>query len=190
MITYDASNVNPEDVESIEVLKDASAAAIYGSRGANGVILITTKGGKTRDKASITASGYYGVQQVTKQIDLLNAAEFASAYNDLRGQQFFPNPDSLGEGTNWQDEIFRMAPISNVSLSANGGSEQYQFNFSANYFSQDGIIENSHYDRLTFRINGEYKLNSYMTIGHNLSNSSTRAVSYTHLDVYKRQLIN
>jgi len=174
MITYDASNVNPEDVESIEVLKDASAAAIYGSRGANGVILITTKGGKTRDKASITASGYYGVQQVTKQIDLLNAAEFASAYNDLRGQQFFPNPDSLGEGTNWQDEIFRMAPISNVSLSANGGSEQYQFNFSANYFSQDGIIENSHYDRLTFRINGEYKLNSYMTIGHNLSNSSTR----------------
>lgn len=174
MITYDASNVNPEDVESIEVLKDASAAAIYGSRGANGVILITTKGGKTRDKASITASGYYGVQQVTKQIDLLNAAEFASAYNDLRGQQFFPNPDSLGEGTNWQDEIFRMAPISNVSLSANGGSEQYQFNFSANYFSQDGIIENSHYDRLTFRINGEYKLNSYMSIGHNLSYSGTR----------------
>ncbi len=174
MITYDASNVNPEDVESIEVLKDASAAAIYGSRGANGVILITTKGGKTRDKASITASGYYGVQQVTKQIDLLNAAEFASAYNDFRGQQYFPNPDSLGEGTNWQDEIFRNAPIYNASLSANGGSEQYQFNFSANYFSQDGIIQNSHYDRLTFRINGEYKLNSFMSIGHNISNSSIR----------------
>ncbi len=174
MITYDASNVNPEDVESIEVLKDASAAAIYGSRGANGVILITTKGGKTRDKASITASAYYGTQMVTKQIELLNAAEFASAYNDLRGQSFFPNPDSLGPGTNWQDEIFRNAPIANYSISANGGSEQYQYNFSANYFSQDGIVKNSHYDRLTFRINGEFKLNSFMSIGHNISNSSVR----------------
>lgn len=174
MITYDASNVNPEDVESIEVLKDASAAAIYGSRGANGVILITTKGGKTRDKASITASAYYGSQMVTKQIELLNAAEFASAYNDLRAQNYFTNPDSLGAGTNWQDEIYRNAPISNYSLSANGGSEQYQYNFSANYFSQDGIIKNSHYDRLTFRINGEFKLNSYMSIGHNISNSSIR----------------
>lgn len=174
MITYDASHINPEDVESIEVLKDASAAAIYGSRGANGVILITTKGGKSRDKASITASAYYGTQQVTKQIEMLNAAEFASAYNDLRGQLYYPDPASLGEGTNWQDEIFRTAPISNVSLSANGGSEQYQYNFSANYFSQDGIIKNSHFDRLTFRINGEYKLNSFMDIGHNLSYSSVR----------------
>mgnify|MGYP000145871360 CR=1 FL=1 len=174
MITYDASNVNPEDVESIEVLKDASAAAIYGSRGANGVILITTKGGKTRDKASITASAYYGVQQITNYIDVLNASEFASAYNDLPSLDYFPNPDSLGVGTNYQDEIFRNAPISNFTLSANGGSEQYQYNFSGNYFSQDGIIENSHYDRLTFRINGEFKLNTYMSIGHNVSYSAIR----------------
>ena len=172
MITYDASNVNPEDVESIEVLKDASAAAIYGSRGANGVILITTKGGKAREKAIITASGYYGIQEVTKTIDMLNAAEFASAYNDLRGQLYYPDPAALGEGTDWQDEIFRVAPVSNFSLSANGGSDLYQYNFSANYFSQDGIIENSHYDRLTFRINGEYKLNSYMSIGHNVAYST------------------
>ena len=174
MITYDASHINPEDVESIEVLKDASAAAIYGSRGANGVILITTKGGKSRDKAVISASAYYGVQEVTKYIDLLNAAEFASAYNDLPAQNYFPNPDSLGEGTNYQDEIFRNAPIANYSIGANGGSEQYQYNFSANYFTQDGIIENSHYDRLTFRINGEFKLNNYISIGHNISNSSIR----------------
>ena len=174
MITYDASNVSPEDVESIEVLKDASAAAIYGSRGANGVILITTKGGTNRDKAAITASAYYGTQQLTKQIDVLNASEFASAYNDLRGQLYYPDPAALGEGTNYQDEIFRSAPISNYSVSANGGSEQYQYNFSANYFSRDGILKNSHYDRLTIRINGEYKLNSYLSIGHNLSNSTFR----------------
>ena len=174
MITYDASTVNPEDVESIEVLKDASAAAIYGSRGANGVILITTKSGKTREKAAISASAYYGSQQITKNIDLLNAGEFASAYNDLRGQQYYPNPDSLGAGTDWQNEIFRNAPISNYSLSANGGSDQYHYNFSSNYFSQDGIIKNSHFDRITVRLNAEYKLNSFLSIGHNVSYSGIR----------------
>ncbi len=172
MITYDASNINPDEVQSIEVLKDASAAAIYGSRGANGVILITTKTGKIRDKAAITFSSYFGTQQVTKNIELLNAAEFGSAYNDLRGQLYYPDPTILGEGTNWQDEIFRTAPISNYSFSANGGSEAYTYNFGINYFSQDGIIENSHYDRLTFRVNGQYKLNSFMSLGHNLSYSS------------------
>lgn len=171
MITYDASMVNPEDVESIEVLKDASAAAIYGSRGANGVILITTKNGKARDKALITLSSYYGTQQVTKEIALLNAAEFGSAYNDLRGQMYYPDPDALGEGTNWQEEIFRSAPQYNITFNANGGTEAYQYNFGVNYFSQDGIIKNSHYDRLTFRVNGEYKLNSFMSLGHNLSYS-------------------
>ncbi len=174
MITYDASHINPEDVQSIEVLKDASAAAIYGSRGANGVILITTKSGTTRDKAIITGSAYYGTQQITKKIALLNAAEFASAYNDLRGQAYYPNPAALGVGTDWQDEIFRTAPLSNYSISANGGSPQYQYNFSANYFAQDGIIRNSHYDRLTLRLNAEYKLNSFMKLGHHLAHMSIR----------------
>ncbi len=112
MITYDASMVNPEDVESVEVLKDASAAAIYGSRGANGVILITTKKGTTRDRAVISGSTYYGTQMITKNIALLNGSEFASAYNDLKGQPYYPDPGALGEGTDWQDEIFRLAPIS------------------------------------------------------------------------------
>ncbi len=174
MITYDASYLNPEDVESIEVLKDASAAAIYGSRGANGVIIITTKSGASREKAIISASAYYGVTQLGRRIDVLNAAEFASAYNDLRGQSYFPNPDSLGAGTNYQDEIFRDAPVSNYTLSANGGSEQYHYNFSANYYSQDGIIRYSHFDRLTLRLNAEYKLNSYLTIGHNIAHTTLR----------------
>jgi len=174
MITYDASTVNPEDVESVEVLKDASAAAIYGSRGANGVIIITTKKGVPRDRAYITGSAYYGTQEVTKQISMLNATEFAQAYNELRGQAFFPDPTVFGEGTNWQDEIYQMAPIYNATVSANGGSEQYSYNFSTNYFSQDGIIKNSHFDRLTFRLNAEYKLTPSIRLGHNMSYSNIR----------------
>lgn len=174
MITYDASNINPEDVERIEVLKDASAAAIYGSRGANGVIIITTRAGAIRDQANITASAYYGVQEVTRTIDLLNAAEFAAAYNDLRGQQYFPDPERLGPGTDWQDEIFRQAPIANYMVSANGGSGKYSYNFSANYFEQDGIVRHSHYDRLTLRFNADYQLNNYLTFGHNLAYSLIR----------------
>lgn len=174
MITYDASLVNPEDVESIEVLKDASAAAIYGSRGANGVIIITTKSGVIRDRAVMRVSGYYGTQEITKKIDLLNAAEFAAAYNDLRGQMFYPDPASLGEGTDWQDEIFQSAPIYNATVSANGGGEKFTYNFSANYFSQDGIIRNSHFDRLNLRLNSEYDLTPSIALGHNLTHSNLR----------------
>lgn len=174
MITYDASTINPQDVESIEVLKDASAAAIYGSRGANGVIIITTKGGTIRDRAVISGSAYYGTQEVARRIDLLNAAEFGAAYNDLRGQPYYPDPGALGEGTDWQDEIYRTAPIANYALSANGGGEQFNYNFSLNYFDQDGIIKNSHYDKLTLRLNAEYKLNPHLTLGHNIAFTAAR----------------
>jgi TonB-linked SusC/RagA family outer membrane protein len=169
MITYDASLVNPQDVESIEVLKDASAAAIYGSRGANGVIIITTKGGKTRENAVISVSSYYGSQQVTKQIDMANAAEFAQLYNELRAQQFYPDPASLGEGTNWQDEIFQNAPIANVQVSANGGSDRITYNVSGNWFDQDGIVKNSNYQRATIRLNTDIKLNTFLNIGMNVA---------------------
>ncbi|MEK7257329.1 MAG: SusC/RagA family TonB-linked outer membrane protein, partial [Bacteroidota bacterium] len=175
MITYDASFVNPQDVQSVEVLKDASAAAIYGSRGANGVIIITTKSGKKREQAVLSVSSYYGWQEVTKQVDVLNASEFATLYNELRNQQYFPDPAALGEGTNYQDEIFRTAPIGNVQLSANGGGENFSYNFSGNYFKQDGIIENSEFDRTTVRLNLEYKLNSWFTLGNNLAYANTRS---------------
>lgn len=174
MITYDASFVNPEDVQSIEVLKDASAAAIYGSRGANGVIIITTKSGIPRERAIISAGGFYGVQSIARKIDLLNAAEFAAAYNELRNQQHFADPASLGEGTDWQDVIFREAPMYNATVSANGGGEKFSYNFSANYFSQDGIVESSHYDRLTLRFNAEYELHSNISLGHNIAYANIR----------------
>ncbi len=169
MITYDASFVNPQDVASIEVLKDASAAAIYGSRGANGVIIITTKSGQGRENAVISVSSYYGTQQITKKIDMLNAAQFAELYNELRDQQYFEDPAALGEGTDWQDEIFRTAPIGNIQVSANGGSDKISYNISGNYFNQEGILKNSEFERTTFRVNTEYHLNEWLTLGNNVA---------------------
>ncbi|MBK9254640.1 MAG: TonB-dependent receptor [Saprospiraceae bacterium] len=169
MLSYDASFINPQDVESIEVLKDASAAAIYGSRGANGVIIITTKNGKNQKDAQISVSSYYGTQQAVKQIDMLNGAEFARAYNQFRGMNFYPNPDIFGTGTNWQDEIFRDAAIGSVQLSATGGNDKMSYNFSTNYFKQDGILKNTAFTRGTFRLNTEYKVNSWANIGTNVS---------------------
>jgi TonB-linked SusC/RagA family outer membrane protein len=175
MLSYDASFVNPQDVESIEVLKDASAAAIYGSRGANGVIIITTKNGKKQKTAQFNVSSYYGTQQVVRQIAMLNGTEFANAYNQFRGINFYPDPAIFGEGTNWQDEIFRSAPIGSVQLSASGGSDNMSYNFSTNYFKQDGILDNTSFDRATFRLNTEYKLNSWMNIGTNISYATSKS---------------
>ena len=122
MLLDDISFVNPQDVESIEVLKDASATAIYGNRGANGVIIITTKRGKSGE-ARISVSTYYGTQSVTRQIPMANAAQFGQLYNELTNSTYFADPAALGEGTNWQDEIFPdKAPIGNIQVSAMGGS--------------------------------------------------------------------
>ncbi|MBK8555555.1 MAG: TonB-dependent receptor [Lewinellaceae bacterium] len=175
MITYDASFVNPQDVASIEVLKDASACAIYGARGANGVVLITTKTGQKRENAVISLNTYYGTQQVTKRIDLLNASEFAQAYNELTNTAYYPDPNALGEGTDWQGEIFRKAPMGNVQLSVNGGTDRFNYNISANYFNQSGILKNSEYERVTLRLNNDFKVNKWLTIGNNLAYSNSKA---------------
>ncbi len=174
MITYDASFVNPQDVQSVEVLKDASACAIYGSRGSNGVILITTKNGKKREKAVVSLSSYYGTQQITRKIDMMNAAEFAQSYNELTNSPYYPDPASLGEGTDWQDEIFRKAPIGNLQISANGGTERSSYNISANYFKQDGVLKNGDFQRVTVRFNNEFAVNNWLTLGNNLAYSNSK----------------
>jgi len=175
MITYDASLVNPQDVASVEVLKDASACAIYGARGSNGVIIITTKSGTKGDKAAISFNSYYGTQQITKKIDLMSAAQFAQSYNELTNSQYFADPAALGEGTDWQDEVFRTgAPISNVQLGISGGSDRYTYNISGNYFNQSGILKNDELQRVTIRLNNTFQANSWLTIGNNLSYSNVK----------------
>ena len=122
MLLDDIGFLNPNDVESIEVLKDASATAIYGSRGANGVIIITTKRGSAKGKAQIGISGYYGSQELGKKIALANATEYAQLRNlaakNTGSTEPYKNPTAFGVGTDWQDVIFRTAPIQNLNISA------------------------------------------------------------------------
>ncbi len=171
------SAINPNDIESIEILKDASATAIYGSRGANGVILITTKRGK-KGTSNVNFESYYGVQEVSNKLDLLNASQFGSLVNDARTNAGLPlifgNTENLGEGTDWQEEIFRVAPIQNYQLSFTGGSEKTQYALSGGVFDQDGIVINSYFKRYSFRSNINTEINKRLSIGTNLSISHTR----------------
>ncbi len=180
MLLNDISFLNLNDVESVEVLKDASATAIYGSRGANGVIIITTKKGQ-RQGAVFSASAFYGVQNVLKKIDLVNGAQFAQLANEVAINEgrnpLFANPEAFGEGTDWQSVIFQPAPIQNYQFSANGGSESMIYNLSLNYFGQEGIVRGSEFQRLTMRLNNEYTLSKRFSFGHNLS------MIYTQRDV-------
>lgn len=164
------SIVNPNDIESVEVLKDASATAIYGARGANGVVLITTRRGKS-GKTRVTYDGYYGVQQVTKKMKMLNAAEFAQLENDTYHTNVYEDPASWGEGVDWQDLIFRDAPIQSHQIGVSGGSEKTQFALSANYFDQQGIIISSGFKRYSFRLNFDHRVSSLMRIGTSLYTS-------------------
>jgi len=173
------STINPSDIESVEVLKDASATAISGSRAANGVVLITTKRGKA-GVTRVTYDGYYGVQRVAKTLSVLNAAEFAQLENDVFRNNGYPNPGSLGEGINWQNEIFRQAPIQNHQLSINGGSEKTQLAVSANFFDQQGIVINSGFKRYSLRLNVDHKISERIKMGTSIlgSYSVNRGVPY------------
>ncbi|WP_229311541.1 SusC/RagA family TonB-linked outer membrane protein [Larkinella rosea] len=168
------ANLNPNDIESMEILKDASATAIYGSRGANGVVLITTKRGKSGQNR-IEFETYYGIQQVRKKLPMLNATEYATLVNEAntnvgRAPVFTQEQIAgFGAGTNWQDEIFREAPIQNYQLTASGGSDKTRYAVSANYLNQQGVIINSKYDRASFRFNFDHKINDRFNIGTSLN---------------------
>ncbi|WP_332368814.1 TonB-dependent receptor plug domain-containing protein [Spirosoma telluris] len=164
------STINPNDIESVEILKDASASAIYGSRAANGVVLITTKRGKT-GATRVTIDSYYGVQNVNKTLPVLNASQFAQLENEVFKNNFYPDPASLGEGTNWQSLIFRQAAIQNHQLSINGGNEKTQVALSANYFNQDGIIINSAFKRYSYRLNVDHRVSKLLKVGTSLLGS-------------------
>jgi TonB-linked SusC/RagA family outer membrane protein len=164
------SIINPNDIESVEVLKDASATAIYGARGANGVVLITTRRGRA-GKTRVTYDGYYGVQRVTKRMKMMNAAEFAQLENDTYHTNVYDDPASWGEGIDWQDLIFRDAPIQSHQLGVSGGTEKTQFALSANYFDQQGVIISSGFKRYSFRINFDHRVSKLLRVGTSLYTS-------------------
>ena len=150
--------LNPSDIQSIEVLKDASATAIYGSRGANGVILITTKQGKT-GKLQVNYETYAGFQQVENKLDLLSGPEYASFINGVLTDngdmpRFTPEElSAIGAGTDWQDELFRTAKVQNHQFSVSGGNEDTKFYASLNYYNQEGVVISSGIKRYTAKVN-------------------------------------
>ncbi len=164
------STINPNDIESVEVLKDASASAIYGARAANGVVLITTKRGKS-GATRVSLESYYGVQQVTKTLDVLNASEFAQLENETFKNNYYADPASLGEGVNWQKVIFRKAPIQNHQLTISGGGEKTQLSLSTNYFAQKGVLINSDFDRFTYRLNVDHHVSKKLRVGTSVMGS-------------------
>ncbi|MGX8698036.1 MAG: SusC/RagA family TonB-linked outer membrane protein, partial [Prevotella sp.] len=164
------ATINPSDIVSMEVLKDASATAIYGSRASNGVVLITTKKGQA-GKPTISYEGYYAIQQIPSRLETMNLREYAVLYNervDALGwgeREEFADPSILGDGTNWQKEIFRSAPMWNHQLSVSGGNESGQYLISGGYLSQDGIAVGSDFQRFSARVNADSKIGKWMQVG-------------------------
>ena len=168
--------LNPADIESIEILKDASATAIYGARGANGVILITTKKGK-EGRTSVNYDAYYGHQEKPRRLDILNTQEYIQVMNEIAaeeiGGEIFSSADiaRIGEGTDWQNEVMTSAPMQNHNLSLSGGSEKTTYYASFNYFDQDGVVRNTGIQKFGGRLNLNQKVGDRFNIGVNLNTS-------------------
>lgn len=173
------STINPADIVSIEVLKDASSTAIYGSRGANGVIMVTTKKGKNQE-ATISYNFNYSLQTPSKFLDVMNLREFAAYQNELADLGYIiqrPEFEDVNlvpqKGTNWQEELFRTATMSEHHLSITGGNEKTKYSISGGYKDQEGIILGSDYTRATARINLSSQAKEWLNIGVNFSASRT-----------------
>ncbi|WP_238160803.1 SusC/RagA family TonB-linked outer membrane protein [Flavobacterium cupreum] len=172
------SGLNISDIETIDILKDASSTAIYGANGANGVVLITTKKGK-KGKSTFAYETYIGSQQVTNSVDVLNLPQYA-AYQakifKLNGEPVpyqYQKPNLLGNGTNWQDELFRTATMYNHQISFSGEKEGTRYYTSLNYFDQEGIVMNSDFNRMSLRLNVDSNVKSWLKIGNNMSISKS-----------------
>jgi len=174
------ASINPADIESIEILKDASATAMYGARGSNGVVIISTKRGKA-GTSRISFDSYQGVQTVTKKLPVLTGQEFAQYMNAFNADAKLPVdvryfiPERIGQGTDWQEAIFRQARMQSYQLNLSGGNNKTRFAVSGGYVSQDGIIINSDFKNYTFRINVDHEVNSWIKTGASLSSSNIQS---------------
>ncbi|WP_421829713.1 SusC/RagA family TonB-linked outer membrane protein [Larkinella sp.] len=192
---FNLNLINPQDIESVDVLKDASSAAIYGSRGANGVVLITTKLGKA-GKTNISAGYEYGTQSVIRKVPMMDAQQWIGYYIDAHNNawvdlnpavnkatdpnsarpstyripdDFINNPQQFGKGTDWQDVMFRVAPSHNAQLSVSGGTDKTQFLFSGSFLDQQAVLDENYYKRLALRTNIKHTVSDKFSLGLNLS---------------------
>jgi TonB-dependent starch-binding outer membrane protein SusC len=191
VITGSLASIDPVDIESIQVLKDASAAAIYGADGANGVIIVTTRRGE-KGSPRISLSSFYTINRVPRQFNLLNADEYSNFYTTLLSEKNITVPvgyknhfrewyygDGWQTGTNWQDEITRIAYGQNHSFRVSGGGDESNYSVSVNYFNEEGILLSSAAERISLRANSDFKIGKFIKIGETLSLSrlSSRAPS-------------
>jgi len=173
------STINPADIINMEILKDASATAIYGSQGSNGVILITTKHGQ-KGEAQFSYEGLYGTQRQARRLDVLNLKQFAEYSNEMaaetagrEGRVEFLDPSLLGTGTNWQDAVFQLAPMQTHTVTASGGSDAVHYMVSGSYMDQAGTVVGTTFNRVSFRTNMDAQLKKWLKLGLNLSYAKT-----------------
>lgn len=173
------ASINPADILSMEILKDASATAIYGSQGSNGVVLITTKRGKA-GQAKFSYEGLFGVMDQVERLEVMNLREYASYYTDMAtksgymdGTPEYQDPSLLGAGTDWQDAIFRQAYMQQHNISAQGGSDKVRYFVSGSYIDQEGTLLGTEFQRYSFRVNLDAQLKSWLKLGVNAMYSST-----------------
>lgn len=168
------NDVNPNDIESIEVLKDASTAAIYGLRAANGVVIITTKRGKFNEKLAVTLNSFTGTSSPVKTIDVLTAPQLAELKRErytndgIAVNPIWEDAQYQTQKTDWQDELLGKGRTSNIDLTIRGGSQRSAFAISGGYFREEGMMKNTNYNRYYVRINSDHKINKWLTIGENL----------------------
>ena len=181
------ATLNPADIESMEVLQGPSATALYGSRGTNGVVLITTKRGQAGD-IRINYGYLYSIQTAPKNLEVMNLRQYAQMsreYHEIEGgttPEEFLDPSLLGEGTDWQGELFKSAPLQKHSLSLSGGNEKTLYYFSGEYFDQQGIALGSGFDRFSTRLNLDSKPKDWLDIGVNVSYAQTNTQLSTNQD--------
>lgn len=184
IIGADLESVNPTDIETMTVLKDASAAAIYGSRAASGVVLIKTKRGRSGMRPTVKFDAYYGFSARSKKLDMLSASQLATIYNEASDNdntprlEEFANPSAMKDVTDWQDEVFRTASMQSYNVSLTGGGENNNYNLGFTAQDNDGILRNTYNKRYTLRINSDYKLGKKFKFGEsiNLSFKQRRGV--------------
>lgn len=181
------AGINPNDIASIDILKDASATAIYGSRAANGVIIVTTKTGRKGD-LTLNFDSYVGWQQMPKELQVLNLREYGTLKNTradlgiVQRDPYFIRPELLGEGTNWQDELFQVGLIQSYNLSASGGSDTTTYALGMSYFDQEGTVIGSSFDRLTLRGVIDSQVKKWLKVGVNMNLSKNNQVTTVNDD--------
>lgn len=174
----DLNSINPADIQSIEVLKDASSTAIYGSRGANGVILITTKTGKGSNGVRLNYHGYYGIQQVSRYLDLLNGPEYVQWKNENEvyfGREEMYDTENV-VNTDWQKVMYRTASMTEHNVSLNSSNDKGNFFFSLNYLNQDGVMKKTNFTRYQARFNFDQNIGKYIKVG------AVMSLAYTDKD--------